>query len=122
MKGKISVPIALGLIVSTSVYGFSLGSDNTVLLAQSQSQPDGWIVETKGETVLIKPKSMKKYSETKINNTALYLGDLLRVEKGKRVVVKCKDGTKWTVPDDNLPWGVANTCSPAEKKQAVYWR
>lgn len=118
MKGKIAVSIALG-VGSISVYGFFPCFHTNFLLAKTQSEPDAKIVERNGETVLIKKKGKQRYTEIKINNTALFLGDLLRVEKGKRVVVRCKDGTKWTVPDDNLPWGVANTCSPVEKKQVV---
>lgn len=41
---------------------------------------------------------------------ALYDGDLLRSQG--ELVIECKDGTEWAIPDDGVPAGVSNTCSP----------
>lgn len=43
----------------------------------------------------------------------LFHGDLLRVKKGGRAIIRCTaNRTTWLIPDDNIPRGVANTCSP----------
>ena len=43
----------------------------------------------------------------------LYLGDLIKVARGGRSVIRCvSDATIWTIPADGLPRGVANTCLP----------
>lgn len=110
-----SVTIVLGLMLSTSNHGVSLRFDKTAL-AQSES-PNfiAEIIKVEGRGVELK-RAGSDYGPTK-EGEKLNLGDLLRVQKGARVVVQCNpDKTTWTVPDDGLPWGVANTCSPTSQK------
>ncbi|WP_017306604.1 hypothetical protein [Spirulina subsalsa] len=43
----------------------------------------------------------------------LFHGDLLRVRRGGRAIIRCtSNGMTWLIPDDNIPRGVANTCTP----------
>ena len=39
-------------------------------------------------------------------------GDLLKARKGSKTMIRCmSNSSSWSVPDDGLPWGVANVCS-----------
>jgi hypothetical protein len=112
MKLMRSYPLALSLAISTSVYGLYLNFNKTAV-AQSQSATSiAEIIQAEGGKVQLKRENARDYTPTQTGEK-LYLGDLLRVAKGATVVIQCKtDKTTWPVPDDGLPWGVANTCSP----------
>ncbi|AFY30926.1 hypothetical protein [Calothrix sp. PCC 7507] len=118
MKSRISVSVASSLILSASVYGLSL-QFNKYALAQSQPQNHiAEIIQVQGGRVELKRENSPNYSLTQ-RGEKLHLGDLLRVAKGVKVVIQCNlNKTNWIIPDDGLPWGVANTCSPPDKKQS----
>ncbi|WYL93279.1 MAG: hypothetical protein HEQ35_04920 [Gloeotrichia echinulata IR180] len=111
-----SVPVVCSLMLSASVYGFSLEFNKYAL---AQRQPQNYIAEIikiQGGRVELKREKSKNYTLTQTGEK-LYLGDLLRVASGVKVVIQCDfNKTNWTVPDDGVPWGVANTCSPPDKK------
>ncbi|MGI0488653.1 hypothetical protein ACN4EK_24850 [Pantanalinema rosaneae CENA516] len=74
-------------------------------------QPIAQMVRVEGK-VELKPQGQPNYRPVQVNER-LYHGDLLRVERGGRGVIRCTaDATTWTIPADGLPRGVANTCSP----------
>ncbi|MCL6432988.1 MAG: hypothetical protein K6T90_02035 [Leptolyngbyaceae cyanobacterium HOT.MB2.61] len=51
----------------------------------------------------------------------LYSGDLLRVRRGSKAEIQCSaNKTTWTVPDNGLPWGVANVC-PSHASSTNRW-
>jgi hypothetical protein len=46
-------------------------------------------------------------------------GDLMRAQRGARGVVRCRaNASTWVVPDDSLPWGIANVCPSQTKRNA----
>ncbi|WP_017656065.1 hypothetical protein [Fortiea contorta] len=120
MKSRMSLPVACSLVLSAaSVNGLS-PQFNQYALAQSQNQsPIAEIINVEGGRVELKRQNSPNYSLTQTGEK-LNLGDLLRVAKGVKVIVQCNlNKTNWTVPDDGLPWGVANTCSPPEKRRTT---
>ncbi|MBE9127219.1 MULTISPECIES: hypothetical protein [unclassified Coleofasciculus] len=104
MKPKLSVPIIVSLIVATLNAGVGI-PQSRLILART--------IEVKG-TVELKREESSSWRPMK-EGERLFYGDLLRVQKGSRGVIQCTtDLTEWTVPDDGLPRGVANTCSLPE--------
>jgi hypothetical protein len=105
MKFRVYVPIVLTLILVT------LDSRTP---AQSKSPIIAKLIEAKGTVTLERndssPRSARK-------GEPLYLGDLLIAEDGTEAVIQCTvDGSTWPLPDNGLPWGVANTCSSGAEK------
>ena len=52
-------------------------------------------------------------------------GDLLKARKGSKTMIRCTaNSSSWSVPDDGLPWGVANVCSSSSRsnRSAAYSR
>lgn len=119
MNIKTSVPIAFMVMLSTTAYGLSSLRLEKSALAQSQSRNYiAEIIRVEGGRVELKRENSQSYSPTQ-RGERLNLGDLLRVTKGAKIVIQCNfNQTTWTVPDDGLPWGVANTCSPPENRQS----
>lgn len=77
-----------------------------------QKRPIAQMIRLEGK-VEVKPEGKPAYRPARLNEW-LFHGDLLRVSKGARGVIRCtSDSTNWTIPADGLPRGVANTCSPA---------
>lgn len=116
MIPRVSLPVVFSLMLSALAYGLSL-EFNKYALAQSQTQNYiAEIIKVEGGRVELKREKSLNYNPTKTGEK-LYLGDLLRVARGVKVVIQCNfNQTNWTVPDDGLPWGVANTCSPPDNK------
>lgn len=103
MNLKNSLLIALTLLLTATSYEAQ---------AQINQDPIAQLIEVRGK-VELKRENRSTYTQT-AKGTYLYFGDLLRVAKKAKAVVKCSvDETTWTVPDDGIPWGVANTCSPS---------
>jgi len=103
MKLTNSLLIALTLILTTTSYQAQ---------AQINEDPIAQLIEVRGK-VELKRENRSTYAQT-TKGAYLYFGDLLRIAKGAKAVVKCSvDETTWTVPDDGIPWGVANTCAPS---------
>lgn len=51
---------------------------------------------------------------------ALSRGDLMRVQKGSIVLIRCKNEYKpitRQVPDDGIAWGVTSACSPPRQRR-----
>jgi hypothetical protein len=102
MKRKIYIPIVLTLLLTT------LDGKNT--LARTSSSHVAIVSKVNGK-VEVKRKKSSQYKQIK-ENEGLYSGDLLRVQKGSKGIIRCtSNSTTWTIPDDGLPIGVANTCS-----------
>jgi hypothetical protein len=61
-------------------------------------------------SVEIKRPGEDAYSSANKDRT-LYHGDLIRVKTGSQATIRCKqDNSVWKIPDDGVPWGVANFC------------
>lgn len=105
MKPSVSIPLALALVLmaQTSESQFS------------PRQPIAEMIRVQGK-VEISSQGQSTYRPVKLNER-LYHGDLIRVERGSRGVIRCQaDATTWTIPADGLPRGVANTCSPPSSR------
>lgn len=101
MKFRVSIPIILTLILATV--------DGKILVAQPN--PIAHLIESNGK-VELKRDGSSDY-KTIGKGEPLYFGDLLRVQKGSTAVMRCtSNSATWSVPDDGVPRGVANTCSP----------
>ncbi|MFB2978563.1 hypothetical protein [Microseira sp. BLCC-F43] len=101
MKRIIYMPIVLTLSLAILNCGSLLAE--RMLVAQ--------LIEVRGR-VELKKEGEQKYNRVNTSQP-LYRGDLLRVQRGSRAVIRCtSNSTTWTVPDDGVPWGVTNTCSP----------
>lgn len=101
MKFRITMPIVLTLMLAAV--------DGRMLVAQPK--PIAYLIESDGKVELNRDGS----SDYKIigKGEPLYFGDLLRVQKGSTAVMRCtSNSATWSVPDDGVPRGVANTCSP----------
>jgi hypothetical protein len=100
MKPIVCLPIVLTLSLAILNGGNLLAQ--RVLVAR--------LIEVRG-TVELKSEGESKYNRVNRGQN-LYMGDLLRVRRGSRAVIRCtSNSTTWTVPDDGVPWGVTNTCS-----------
>lgn len=105
MKISVSFPILLILVITTI--------DSGTLLAQRTRIAD--LIEV-SDGVEIKREGESQYNQLGRNTTLplpLYRGDLLQAKKGSKAIVRCiANSITWRVPDDGLPRGVANVCSP----------
>lgn len=78
---------------------------------QAAKPPIAKLVSAQGK-VELKRDGQLNYRAAVVNES-LYYGDLLRVQRNSRGVIRCtSDSTTWTIPADGVPRGVANTCSP----------
>lgn len=102
MKFRVSIPIILTLMLAAV--------DGRILLAKQS--PIAYLIEING-TVELKREGSSDYEVMIRDGEPLYFGDLLRVQKGAKAVIRCtSNSATWPVPDDGVPRGVANTCSP----------
>lgn len=102
MRLSVLIPVVL-------IFAFTLPTSEA-LLAQ-QKRPIAQMIRLEGK-VELKSEGKPTYRPARLNEW-LFHGDLLRVPKGARGVIRCtSDSTSWTIPADGLPRGVANTCSP----------
>jgi transcription elongation factor len=110
MKLAVSMPITVTLMIAAIQSG--VVSAPTRVQAQQQVQRASLAQLETSIRVEMKREKGSKYQKAKVGEN-LYLGDLVRVAKGGRGVVRCITNSRtWTIPDDNLPRGVANVCSP----------
>lgn len=111
MKLAVSIPIAVTLMITALNSGVVSAPIRVQAQQQVQPAPIAQLIETMGK-VEIKREKGSNYQTAKVGEN-LYLGDLVRVAKGARGVVRCTTNSRtWTIPDDNVPRGVANVCSP----------
>lgn len=108
MNFRISIPIVFTVMLATLNSG--------TLLAQTRNRPAiAQLTQFRGKVELKREGSRTWETPQKDQNREilLYRGDLLRVQKGARGVIRCtSNSATWTIPDDGLPRGVANTCLP----------
>lgn len=101
MRLRIVVPVVLTFLLATP--------KGSALLVQKQSIAK--LIAAVGK-VELKRDGQSAYRSVAVNES-LYHGDLLRVARGARGVIRCtSDSTIWTIPPDGIPRGVSNTCSP----------
>lgn len=111
MKLAVSMPITVTLMIAAIQSGVVSAPTRVQAQQQVQRPPLAQLIETKGR-VEMKRQNGSTYQTAKEKEN-LYLGDLVRVAKGGRGVVRCTTNSRtWTIPDDNVPRGVANVCSP----------
>jgi hypothetical protein len=111
MKPAVSIPITVTLTIA--ILNSGVVSAPRIVQAQQQVQaaPLAQLIETMGKVEMKREKG-SNYQTAKVGEN-LYLGDLVRVARGAKGVVRCTTGSRtWTIPDDNLPRGVANVCLP----------
>lgn len=100
MKASVMVPVGLVLALAIGVPQITLAQE--VAIAQ--------VIEVRG-AVFVKREKQKTYVPMRVGED-LFRGDLVRVSRGARGVIRCtSDSTTWILPADNVPRGVANTCS-----------
>ena len=110
MKLAVSMPMTVTLMIAAIQSG--VVSAPTRVQAQQQVQRAPLAQLETSKEVEMKREKGSKYQKAKVGEN-LYLGDLVRVAKGGRGVVRCTTNSRtWTIPDDNVPRGVANVCSP----------
>ena len=88
------------------------------LVAQLSQSPASLaeMIQVTGEVKL--KRRGDEYRQAKAGE-ALQFGDLLKASKGSKGIIRCSiNFSTWTVPDDGLPWGVANVC-PATTPTAL---
>lgn len=111
MKLSVSIPIAVTLMITALNSGVLSAPIRVQAQQQVQPAPIAQLIETIGKVEMKREKGAD-YQTAKVGEN-LYLGDLLRVAKGAKAVVRCTTNSRtWTIPDDNVPRGVANVCSP----------
>ena len=111
MRWAMGFPIALIL--------FFLGPGTQLLTAQT-APAIAEIIAVEGKVELRRAGNSRwevqpDTTETKGKPiTLLNRGDLLKVQKGSKAVIRCTNfrSITRTVPDDGVPWGVASVCSP----------
>ncbi|HIK17913.1 MAG TPA: hypothetical protein IGS53_21855 [Leptolyngbyaceae cyanobacterium M33_DOE_097] len=95
------------------VAAFILVSGSEVGLTQSRS-PLATVVSVTGKVEV--KQGNAAYRQLKSGET-LMQGDLMRSNRRSRGVIRClANSSTWVVPDDGLPWGVANVC-PVPRSQ-----
>lgn len=114
MRWAMGFPIALVLVL--------LGPGTQLLTAQT-TPAIAEIITIEGKQVELRRAGSLRWevqSETKGKPvTLLNRGDLLRVQKGSKAVIRCTNfrSITRTVPDDGIPWGVTSVCSPLPGNQ-----
>jgi DNA-binding IscR family transcriptional regulator len=111
MKLAVSMPITVTLMIAAIQSGVVSAPPRVQAQQQVKRAPLAQLIETRGVVEMRREKG-SNYQTAKVGEN-LYLGDLVRVAKGARGVVRCTTNSRtWTIPDDNVPRGVANVCSP----------
>ena len=111
MKLAVSRPITVTLMIAAIQSGVVSAPTRVQAQQQVQRAPLAQLIEMTGR-VQMKRENGSNYQTAK-EKEYLYLGDLVRVAKGGRGVVRCTTNSRtWTIPNDNVPRGVANVCSP----------
>jgi hypothetical protein len=111
MKLAVSMPITVTLMIVAIQSGVVSAPTRVQAQQQVQRAPLAQLIEMTGR-VEMKRENGSKYQTANVGQN-LYLGDLVRVANGARGVVRCTTNSRtWTIPDDNVPRGVANVCSP----------
>lgn len=111
MKLALSIPITVTLMITALNSGVVSAPIRVQAQQQVQPAPLAQLIETIGKVEMKREKG-SDYQTAKLGEN-LYLGDLVRVAKGSKGVVRCTTNSRtWTIPDDNVPRGVANVCSP----------
>ena len=112
MKVQVSIPIIIGLMFANLDGGIALSQKTST--TKNTEQPIAQMIETRG-SVEVRNHGQSNYHTARVGEN-LFMGDLVRVAKGSRAVVRCTSNlTTWRVPDDGVAWGVANTCSPRRR-------
>ena len=111
MKLAVSIPITVTLMIAAIQSGVVSAPTRVQAQQHVKRAPLAQLIETMG-VVEIKREKGSNYQTAKVGEN-LYLGDLVRVGKGAKGVVRCTTNSRtWTIPDDKVPRGVANVCSP----------
>jgi hypothetical protein len=109
MQSKRSIWLAVAALLAIAYPGMA-DAPTQPLLAQLTPSPTALaeMVQVTGEVKL--KRRGQEYRLARAGEP-LQFGDLLKVGKGSRGTIRCAvNRSTWTVPDDNLPWGVANVC------------
>jgi len=72
----------------------------------------GFVVKAEGP-VYLKRDGAGEYEVLDLDEP-LFFGDLVFCPEESELVIECGDATRWTVPADGVPFGVANVCSPSD--------
>ena len=89
----------------------------TQTIAQSRSK----IAEVSRGTIELK-RGGGDYRPVSVG-TDLFVGDLIKAQQGSRAEIRCTvNGTVWTVPNDDRPWGVANVCPARNNRSSFFFR
>lgn len=111
MKLAVLMPITLTLMIAAIQSGVVFAPTRVQAQQRVQRAPLAQLIETRG-VVEIKRENGSNYQTAKVGEN-LYRGDLVRVAKGAKGVVRCTTNSRtWTIPDDKVPRGVVNVCSP----------
>jgi len=108
LKGAGGLAIAVLLAIN---YPSMADAPTGILMAQvSPPLKLAEVLQVTGEVRLKRGGGNGDYRAVRPGET-LQLGDLLKVSKGSRGVIRCSfNQSTWTVPDDGQPWGIANVC------------
>ena len=109
MQSKRSIWLAVAALLAIA-YPSMADAPMQPVLAQLTQSPTALaeVVQVTGEV-----KVKRRGEEYRLAKTGdrLQFGDLLKASKGARGTIRCSvDQSNWTIPDDGLPWGVANVC------------
>jgi hypothetical protein len=112
----ISIGFALlpGLIAGITI----ISRQNDYANAQTSTAPEiAELIEVKG-TVKIRrqssvPLQKSEWVQVKLGDK-IQRGDLLRVERNAKAVIRCTayQSITWIVPNDGIPWSATSVCSP----------
>ncbi|HSF74924.1 MAG TPA: hypothetical protein VLA84_14090 [Microcoleus sp.] len=112
MKLAVWIPITVTLMIAAIQSGVVSAPRRVQAQQPVQPAPLAQLIETMGTVEIKRDVKGSNYQRAKVGEN-LYLGDLVRVAKGAKGVVRCTTNSRtWTIPDDNVPRGVANVCSP----------
>jgi hypothetical protein len=88
------------------------------VIAQSSSAPEvAQLIEVRGTVKIrrqaVTPSQSAQWVQARLGER-IRRGDLLRVERNARAVIRCTayQSITWTVPNDGIPWGATSVCSP----------
>jgi hypothetical protein len=87
-------------------------------IAQTPSAPEvARLIEVRGTVKIrrqaITPSQPPQWIQARLGEQ-IRRGDLLRVERNAKAVIRCTtyQSITWTVPNDGIPWGATSVCSP----------
>ena len=116
-QSKRSIWLAVATLLAIA-YPSMADAPTQPLVAQLSQSPAflAEMIQVTGEVKL--KRRGDEYRQAKAGE-ALQFGDLLKASKGSKGIIRCSiNFSTWTVPDDGLPWGVANVC-PATTPSAL---